>query len=101
MQDLVLRGDLYRIDDPTTSNYFTFAIVSRDKSRAHVTVYRRLGGANRPPKRLRLRGLDPEKNYRIPELDRTLSGATLMGAGLVPAFKRGDFLTLTYNLIEV
>ena len=100
IQDLILKGDLYRIDDPYKSNYFSVAVVSKDKSAAHVVVYRRLGSPNRPPKHLRLRGLDPDKRYYIAELDRTLSGSTLMGVGLTPAFKRGDFLSITYTLTE-
>lgn len=100
IQDLILKGDLYRIDDPYKSNYFSVAVVSKDKNTAHVVVYRRLGSPNRPPKYLRLRGLDPDKRYYIAELDRTLSGSTLMGVGLIPAFKRGDFLSITYTLTE-
>jgi len=33
-------------------------------------------------------------------LDRTLSGATLMNAGLVPKFAKGDFLSVKYHFEE-
>ncbi len=36
IQDLILTGDLYRTDNPMTSNFFTWTIVSKDKNEAIV-----------------------------------------------------------------
>ena len=38
--------------------------------------------ANPTAQYLRLQGLDPDARYRVEQLDLTLSGATLMNAGL-------------------
>jgi alpha-galactosidase len=101
-QDLILNGDLYRLDNPMESNYFSFFIVSKDRSKAILTTYRRLILAGGESKRIRLDGLDPDKNYRIRELDLTVSGSTLMSVGLVTRFPSalGDFQTLKLHLDE-
>lgn len=99
-EQLIMQGDLYRIDDPFAGNYFSEMIVSKDKSRALVCLYCRHTAMNPEIKRVRLCGLDRTKTYRISELDLVLSGATLMNAGIVIRFAREDFSTITYNLIE-
>jgi len=99
-QDLILGGDLYRIDNPAKGNFFTQAVVAKDKSEAILVCYRRMGSVNNEIKRIRMQGLDPAKNYYVRELDRTLSGATLMNAGLVPKFAMGDFLSVKYHFEE-
>lgn len=93
-QQLILAGDLYRIDDPGRGNFFSEAVVAKDKSRALLVTYRRLNPCNGNPHRLRMRGLDPARRYRIEEMNLTLSGAVLMGVGLVPRYERTDFSAL-------
>ncbi|MBQ9086015.1 MAG: alpha-galactosidase [Clostridia bacterium] len=99
-QDLILEGDLYRLDNPMTSNYFSFLVVAKDQSRAILTTYRRQLQAGGEPKRIRLLGLDPQKNYRVRELDLVASGSTLMNVGLVTRFPSplGDYQTLKFHL---
>ena len=77
-EQLILKGDLYRIDDPFKGNYFTEMIVSKDKAEAMLCVYRRLSIPNPPVKRVTLQGLDPLKVYHIEGLNITASGSTLM-----------------------
>ena len=103
MQDLVLCGDLYRIDNPYTGNFFSEAIVSKDKSRAILVCYRRLGSVNNEAHRVRMRGLDPKKRYYVPELSLILSGETLMNVPLRPdygPFASGDFRTVKFHFEE-
>ncbi|MBE6750449.1 MAG: alpha-galactosidase [Ruminococcaceae bacterium] len=100
MQNLVLSGDLYRIENPFESNFFGFMVVSKDKTRADLTLYRRLTGANNRIKLVFPKGLDETKKYYIPEMDKTLCGSTIMNAGLVPEFELGDFKTVKYHFIE-
>ena len=100
MEDLMRTGDLYRTENPFDSNYFGFAVISKDKSAGFLTAYRRLKKANDEVKFLKVRGLDEKKNYYVPELDQTLSGATLMGVGLPASFKGCDFRTVKYHFTE-
>ena len=82
------------------SNFFGFTLVSKDKKRAELTCYQRMGRPNAPLKRFSPKGLAPEKKYYVPELGIILSGSTLMNVGLLPVFERGDFKTVKYHFEE-
>ena len=78
---IVLAGDFHRLfpawrDNPVEAWMF----VSKDKSRATLSVVRRRGVPNAPDLRIRLQGLDPEARYEVG--DAVWHGATLMNAGL-------------------
>ena len=100
MEQLVLCGDLWRLDDPFKSNYFSFMIVSKDKSQAHLTCYRSLFHCNPTAHRVICRGLDEAKQYYIPEMGVILHGSTLMSVGIPVKFKEGDFQTVTLHFEE-
>ena len=101
MEHLVLDGDLYRTENPFAGNFFGFMLVSRDKSEAILTAYRRFSGVNNEVKYLTIQGLDPNKNYYIEEMDKVLSGSTLMNAGIPATFPRADFATSVYHFKAV
>ncbi len=98
--DLILNGDLYRIDDPNTSNYFTFSVVSKDKTEAILLTYRRMGRPNAEVKRIKFEGLDKAKKYKIEENGLVLSGAALMNVGIPVNYPRGDFGCVKMHLTE-
>lgn len=95
--DLILNGDLYRIENPMESNFFTEVVISKDKNEGFLISYRRLGGVNNEVKRIRFAGLDKDKQYYVEELDMTLSGSTLMNVGIAPKYPQGDFMTVKYH----
>ncbi len=102
MEDLVLNGDLYRIDDPNKSNYFSFNIVSKDKKKAVLTCYRRLCGANVMYKIVKVKGLDPNKKYFVRELNLTLTGDVLINKGIATNFaSQQDFQGIVFHIDEV
>ncbi len=103
MNKLLIEGDLYRIENPFESNYFGFMLVAKDKSEAHLTLYKRLGGIkhSNPIKRFYVQGLAPNKRYRINELGIILDGKTLINVGIPEMFDGGDFKTATYTFTEV
>ena len=82
IDELVLRGDLYRLADPFKGNYFCEMLVGKDKSKAYVVGERFRADPCDHDRVLKLRGLDEGKTYAIKELNVTASGAVLMGAGL-------------------
>ena len=100
MQHLVLEGDLYRIENPFESNFFAFALVSKDKSEAHVTLYRSLNYANPHTYRFFMQGLNPNKLYYIPEKNLMVHGETIMNVGLPISFRPSDFATVTLTFEE-
>lgn len=93
-RDLILTGDLYRIKSPYDSDFYSLMYVSKDKKRAVAFAYcLKYQGRTLTPQ-LRLHGLDPQKNYRVTELNvnkssfwgsgRTFSGDFLMNFGINP-----------------
>ena len=83
MDELVLRGDLYRLMSPFTEEFFAEMLVSKDKTRAYVAGMRLRGTPLYKNRLFRLAGLDPDKTYRIEEIGVTAKGATLMNFGLL------------------
>ena len=98
MEDLVLNGDLYRIENPCESNYFAFVLVAKDKSEAHITAFRTLCRANDEVKRIYPKGLAPNAVYEIRELGIKLTGSTIMQVGLVLPNAPVDFKTFVFHL---
>ena len=79
---LVLQGDLYRLSDPFSTNYFCEMTVAKDKGKAYLVGERFRGDPCDHDRVLKLNGLDETKIYFIKELNLTASGKALMGAGL-------------------
>ena len=100
IERLVMDGDLYRLENPFESNYFSFMIVSKDKTEAHLTCYRSHAHSNETPHRVKLQGLDENKQYYIPEINLILHGSVLMNIGLTVNFIREDFTSKTYHFEE-
>ena len=101
VSDLILSGDLYRIDDPFTSNFFTVCVVAKDKSEAEMVAYRRIGSVNNEVHKVKAAGLDENKTYFVPELGVTLHGSALMNVGWQPKYPKGDFTCVKYHFKEV
>ena len=69
-RDLVFTGDLYRLSSPYDSDYYALAYVAPDKSRAVVYTYclryQHRTGSQHP---FRIDGLDPQRKYKVRELN--------------------------------
>jgi len=98
LRDVVLRGDLYRLESPYEGRRAALSYVSEDRSRAVLFVYQLGEGAFGP---VRPRGLDARKRYRVREVnlpegstsrlalhDEVLDGATLLEEGIVSPLRR-------------
>jgi len=95
-QELILKGDLYRIKNPQDSNFFCESVVSKDKADAVLVCYRRMGGVNNEIQRVKMAGLDPTRRYAVAELGQSYLGSTLMQVGLLPMWK-GDFSACKFH----
>lgn len=98
LREVVLRGDLYRLESPYGRTRAALNYVSEDRARAVIFVYQLGEGALGP---VRPRGLDPQKRYRVREVnlpegrnsrlglhDKIVDGATLMEEGLTSPLRR-------------
>ena len=98
-RDVVFTGDLYRLGTPYGNDTYGSMYVSEDKTKAVVYVYslrfNTLGGEGRA---FRLKGLDPERKYRVTEqnVDRScwwgngqrFSGAFLESGAFDPSLPK-------------
>ncbi len=99
--DLVREGDYYRLESAQDNHLFDcWQVVSKDKKESMVTWIQVLGGASRHSRNLRLKGLAPDKYYRIENEDVVLRGDSLMYAGICMPVMSGDFKGKILHLVE-
>jgi alpha-galactosidase len=98
LRDLVLQGDLYRLESPYEQPRAVLSYVSADRGRAVVFAYQ-LGETAYGP--IKPRGLDPARRYRVREInlpagarsrlglhDQVIEGAALMDEGFNSPLRR-------------
>ena len=105
--DLVREGDYYRIASYAQNHkYDCWQIVSEDWKQSLVKFVQVLNRANFKSRRILLKGLDAEKQYRVAFVnddsivDKVYSGDVLMKAGLLVPNPWGDFRARLISLSE-
>lgn len=81
-EELIRRGRYYRLSDPFTAAYTAWMFVSKDRSRALLSVVMLEMHGNMTVSYVKLKGLDAASVYRDTESGRCYYGADLMEAGL-------------------
>ncbi|MCX7709987.1 MAG: alpha-galactosidase [Clostridia bacterium] len=98
IRHLIQFGDFYRLLNPFESNEAAWIFVSEDKTEAFAAYFSVLAIPNPPLKRLRLDGLDPEKDYRVEGIGKVFGGDELMNSGLAIPELQGDFQGVVWRL---
>ncbi|MFP4016986.1 MAG: alpha-galactosidase [Halanaerobiales bacterium] len=104
VRTLVQQGDYYRILSPFESDHAAWMVVSRDRDEALVAYYKVLAEANPAQKIFKLKGLDPDKKYRIVGTDDIYGGDELMYSGLhvdINPWHNWDFRSFIWKLESV
>lgn len=101
LQPLLLYGDFYRLRSPFAGNDFAFMSVSEDRREAVVTHVYGPAELLAKPSLLPLRGLDPDRDYRVEEKGRIYGGDELMHHGLVLEKSWGDYQASQFHLIAI
>lgn len=102
VEDLVMKGDLYRLESTMEGNYFAEMLVSKKKDKAWLVAMYATKIPNDEPKMFYPKGLLEDALYEIPELGVTLSGRTIMYAGMQLRFTTpGDYGTATLHFNKV
>lgn len=103
IRPLIQFGDFYRLKNPFEGNDAAWMFVSEDKSEAVAVYFQVLNEPNAPLRKLKLKGLDPTKDYEVtndlhPEEKRILGGDELMLIGMnLPRWKE-DFCGVLMRL---
>ena len=116
-QPLVREGDYYRVASWRENHrYDCWQVVAKDKSEALITYVQVLAEPNWHSRKIRLKGLDPEAEYRLEEIemeanhqtkvgkttaDQIYKGAFLMYGGLLLPRLTGDFMSKMIYLSDV
>lgn len=80
---LIMEGTFYRILNPFLSDEAAWEVVAEDQNTVIAAYYRMRQPANAPYKRLYLKGLDAEKQYKVEGQDLIFYGDELMHMGMV------------------
>jgi alpha-galactosidase len=98
IRSLVQQGDLFRLKSPFEGNETSWMFVSEDKSEALVFYFQVLAEPNPPLKKLKLKGLHPDLDYRIGQEEVNYGGDRLMHSGLHIPSLQGDFVSVCFHL---
>ncbi|GIP42478.1 alpha-galactosidase [Paenibacillus sp. J45TS6] len=102
IRGLIQFGDFYRLESPFEGNITSWLFTNKDKSEAIVFYFRVLDEAAAPSTFLRLKGIDPAKQYALAGDGEVFGGDELMYAGLhIPVEIKGDFQSLVWHLKAV
>jgi alpha-galactosidase len=98
IRDIMVLGDLYRLEDPHKNYRGSLDFVSKNQERAVVFVFQLQDGSNVV---VHPQGLDPNRQYTVHELNpmpgrapmeqegKTFTGAQLMNDGILPSCSKG------------
>ena len=112
-RSLIAKGDFYRLISPFESNDTAWMAVSPCRTEAIACLYSMLAKPNDYYRRLKLKGLDPEKLYTLEPFGTEHYGDELMNIGIILAEdftdrareywqreKQGDFSSRLFTLKE-
>jgi alpha-galactosidase len=106
LREIVLNGELFRLESPYERPRAALSYVTDDQSKAALFVYQLKAGDAEP---IRPRGLDPKRNYRVTELNVAkdapqpgegivVDGETLMRDGVIPPCRK-EFDSAIFELV--
>lgn len=82
-RDLIHNGSFYRLKSPFENNEVAWMVVSKDKTEALIGFYQMLAKPNPSYERLKLEGLDSNKQYEIFPGNEIRYGSDLQKIGLL------------------
>ncbi|WP_062047629.1 alpha-galactosidase [Bacillus sp. JCM 19034] len=98
VRPIIQFGDFYRLKNPFIQPHASWMFVSENRTKAVVAYFSTLAEANAPFEKVKLRGLDPDIQYHIKELDQVYLGQELMYAGINIPELHGDFRSVMWTL---
>ncbi|GKU28383.1 alpha-galactosidase [Clostridium folliculivorans] len=100
LRALIQFGDMFRLVSPFEGkgNETAWMYVSEDKNEAMVAYFRILAEADAPVRKLRLIGLDPDKDYLVSECEGIFGGDELMYSGITIPFLFGDYQSVVWKI---
>jgi len=101
IRPLIQYGDFYRILNPFEGTEASWMFVDANRSRAVFVYANSLLEGGQPIRFVRLKGLDPRRQYRIEETGTIHGGDELMFGGVQLPRLKGDYPSLLWRLTAV
>jgi alpha-galactosidase len=98
---LVQQGDMYRLKNPFEGNEAAWMFVSGDRREAVAFWFQTLAQPNAPLGLLKLKGLDPDLDYRSVDTGAIYGGDVLMNVGIGLPMRQGDFQSAAWRFKAV
>lgn len=95
-RQLIQFGDFYRLRSPFETDQAAWMVVSEDRSRAIVGFYCMRSNVNTLPGFLKLEGLDPDRLYRMEDMEYYGDELMNMGITLTQFYKKGFTISEDY-----
>ena len=100
--ELIQRGDYYRLISPFTpeeSLYCAWEVAKPDGSEALVCAVRYETDACTAPEYVKVKGLSPDKLYRINGSERVFTGSALMNIGFMLEYDFVSYPSRLYHIV--
>lgn len=97
-RNLIIDGDLYRLENPFQGDIFSFLIINREKTKGHLVILSSNITTNDKTYHTKLKGLNPKKQYLIN--NEKFFGSTLMNVGIPFRHSFGNYMVKSYYLEE-
>lgn len=101
LRSLIQFGDFYRLLSPFEGNDTAWMFVSENKQEAFAAYFKVLSEPSAPLRRLKFKGLDPSKVYRLIETGDLYGGDALIHYGIPLRDLKGDFQSQLFVFQEV
>ena len=102
IQPLVREGDYYRLASWRENHHYdAWEVVAKDKSEALVTVVQVVAQAAMRSRRIHVKGLAEDSQYRLEETGQVGTGKLWMEGGLLIPRYEGDFISRIYHFVRV
>ncbi|MDQ6595656.1 alpha-galactosidase [Bacillus salipaludis] len=98
IKELVCFGNLYRLMSPFAGTDTAWMYISEDKIKAVLFYFKTMASPNPPFQRVKLRGLEAKKSYKLNNENREYFGSELMQIGLNLPLIKNDFSSYLFYI---
>ena len=101
IRELVQFGNFYRLRSPFADNFTAWSYLSQDKEEVLAGFYQVLATSNPKEETLKLKGLDPERDYKELNSGEIYGGDELMNFGIKVPYLKEDFSSRVWRFKAV
>lgn len=101
LEEWIYTASFNRLINPQENDCCAWQMVSQDKCHSVVVYVTQMTSPKKPGKFLRLTGLNNDKKYKVLPLNITVSGETLMNAGLPIKEQYIDYKSTLFDITQI